>query len=179
MWRVAGFKRRTPELICPSHLLTGSSSVSQLKSAFVSLVVCGPCNNSNYTEIRTQINHLKQIYEISDFLGTKSAEQSHSWTLMIWKILASICPSLQLFIYKIGTQFFPASLKVSIAVLLEERKESSQSSKKFVCSIVYQDTCLLECRGSQQPCPLSIMHLYSRVNDRHITASNPSGALGW
>ena len=101
-------------------------------------------------------------------------------TLIIWKILASICPCLQLFIYKIGTQFFPASLKVSIAVLLEEGEESSQSSKKFfVCSIVYQDTCLLECHGSRQPCPLSMMHLYSRVNDRHITASNPSGALGW
>lgn len=56
----AGFKRRAPELIGPSHLLLGSCSVNQL--------IDSRFNSNKDPEICTQISNLKQMCEISQEL---------------------------------------------------------------------------------------------------------------
>ena len=110
-----------------------------------------------------------------NFLGTESTEHSHGYNI---SYLEDICKCLFLppvVHVQNGTTVLLGSLK--LAVFWKGREESSQASKKFVCSITYQDNVPVEWQGSQQPWALSITNLYCIVNNRHITASNPSGAF--
>lgn len=89
---VAELKHRYPEIIGPSHLLTGSPSINLLISAFIPLNA--PIHKTRaVTEINSQTSKLNKLYETSWILEILNILIAIE--LIIWKILASTCSCLQ------------------------------------------------------------------------------------